>query len=264
METRAEVPLAISKRLVLIHVERRVECEYERLTEPASDDGRCLVRHRHNREIAVCRLTWLQSLEGIGRIAHRNIAAIHGIFHESQAVFLVHERLEVDLQDLAITDEIHVASVLSQVIEGIHHVVAEKIRFPLESICVTRCGVVKIVLNVCFQPAVDIVSDAERYWSRLYGDVLLWIRSQLQGLGLSFAARDFLSKSHERTLPGIQHQFLTRSKGPDGLFALVAQALETKETVVLDRARDNLVPCDLVTRMWHQPCHEQQSVLRRR
>ncbi|KAF4864310.1 hypothetical protein CGCSCA1_v014309 [Colletotrichum siamense] len=67
-------------------------------------------------------------------------AAIHSNFHESQAVFLVHEQLEVGLQEVSIANEIHIASVRSQVIKDIYHMVAEEIRFPINAINVTRCG----------------------------------------------------------------------------------------------------------------------------
>ncbi|KAF4474172.1 hypothetical protein CGGC5_v016885 [Colletotrichum fructicola Nara gc5] len=264
MKATTQVSLAPSKRLVLVHIERRVEDEYEKLTEPSVDDEPCLVRHRRSKELAVCRLTWLQSLDGIRRIAHQNVAAIYSIFQQSQVVFLVHEQLEVGLQELAMINEIHIASALSQVIDGIHHVVAEKIQFPIESIRVTRCGVVKIVLNVCFQPAVDAVADAEQYWSGVYDDVILWIWPWPQRLPLSFVAREFLLKHHEQTLPDRQHRFLERSNGPDGLLALVAQTLDAKEAAVLDRMHDDPLPCDLVTRMYGRTSREQPSGVQRK
>ncbi|KAF4881175.1 hypothetical protein CGCFRS4_v015822 [Colletotrichum fructicola] len=244
IKTTTRVPLGVSKRLVLIHVEHRVEHEYEKLTERSVDEP-CL------------------GVDGIGRIAHRNVAAIHSIFQQSRVAFLIHEQLEVGLQELAMITEIHIASALSQVVDAIHHLVAEKIRFPIESIRVSRCGVVKIVLNICFQPAVDVVADAEQYWSRVYGNIIRSIRSQLQRLPLSFVAREFLLTHHEETLPDRQHRFLKRSNGPNGLLALIAQTLDAKEVAMIDRTPDDPVPCDLVTRMYGRTRREQPSVMQR-
>ncbi|KAK1499277.1 hypothetical protein CABS01_17020 [Colletotrichum abscissum] len=160
------MPSSRVKRLVLIYTTGSLEDHYNIICANAAIG---LVRHRKNSTIAVSRSTRLSNLDLVHHISHPNIATIHAIFLDEKKSHVIYEHLVIDLASLFLTTEVELASALSQLLDGIQHLIANGVPFSADSVQVSLLGIVKIVLNIGFRPCDNLVVD-QHYWATVCTD----------------------------------------------------------------------------------------------
>ncbi|KAK7433420.1 hypothetical protein Landi51_13953, partial [Colletotrichum acutatum] len=160
------MPSSRVKRLVLIYTTNSLEDRYDIIRANASI---ALVRHRKNSTVAVSRSTRLGNVDLVQHVSHPNIATIHAIFLAEKKSHVIYEYLEVDLASLFLTTEVELASALSQLLDGIQHLIVNGVPFPADSVQVSLSGIVKIVLNIGFRPCDNLVVD-QHYWATVCTD----------------------------------------------------------------------------------------------
>ncbi|KAK7433441.1 hypothetical protein Landi51_13932 [Colletotrichum acutatum] len=136
-----DMPSSRVKRLVLIYTTGSLEDHYNIICANAAIG---LVRHRKNSTIAVSRSTRLGNLDLVHHISHPNIATIHAIFLDEKKSHVIYEHLVIDLASLFLTTEVELASALSQLLDGIQHLLANGVPFSADSVQVSLSGIVKI------------------------------------------------------------------------------------------------------------------------
>ncbi|KAL0764078.1 hypothetical protein CaCOL14_013405 [Colletotrichum acutatum] len=140
------MPSSRVKRLVLIYTTNSLEDRYDIIRANASI---ALVRHRKNSTVAVSRSTRLGNVDLVQHVSHPNIATIHAIFLAEKKSHVIYEYLEVDLASLFLTTEVELASALSQLLDGIQHLIVNGVPFPADSVQVSLSGIVKIDEEHC-------------------------------------------------------------------------------------------------------------------
>ncbi|KAK1659761.1 hypothetical protein BDP55DRAFT_719575 [Colletotrichum godetiae] len=158
---KGDMPSSRVKRLVLIYTTDSLEDYYNIICANATIG---LVRHRKNSTVAVSRSTRLGDLNLVHHISHPSIATIHAIFLNEKKSYVIYEHLEVDITHLVFTIEVELASALSQLLDGIQHLIANGVPFSADSVQVSLSGIVKIVLNIGFRPCDNLVVD-QHYWA---------------------------------------------------------------------------------------------------